>query len=84
VKNKEDSLLLRNGKACEVGETLFEEEIGLCVSGLHSSLKEEEALTYAPKNSILTVVNVWGKVIFGRDKLVSNFRKIIKVIGEKK
>jgi len=72
--------ILRNNREVNVGEELYEPSIKMCVCGLHASLSPEDAAKYAPPNSALTKVKVWGKLRVGVDKLVATNRKIVEII----
>ena len=65
----------------QAGEVLSEPKIKMCERGLHASFTPTDAKIYAPTNSVLTKVLVWGKMIVGKDKLVATHRKIIEVLG---
>ena len=69
---------MRNGKRIGLDEPLHEEKIKLCSRGLHASLSPKDARQYAPNNSVLTKVLVWGRIKLQKDKLVATDRKIFK------
>lgn len=63
------------------GETLYRADIKLCNYGLHASLERTDARKYyTDSRMVLTKVKVWGRVIFSEDKLVAQYRKLIKEI----
>jgi len=76
-KKNGEKYVLRAGREIDRDEILFEGKIELCSHGLHASLLKEQASLYAPKESVLTKVKVWGDVVFGSDKLVAQYREII-------
>jgi len=82
IKKDGRRLVMRNGQEVELNEQLYENNIKLCACGFHSSIKESEAKEYAPNGSVLTKVKVWGRVIYGEDKLVSTNREIIEVLDD--
>jgi hypothetical protein len=73
--------ILRNGRIIQMGQTCEEDEIKMCAKGLHASMTPQDAKRYAPCCSILTEVLVWGRVVYGRDKLVATHRKLIKELN---
>ena len=83
IEKRNGGLYLRGGRKVELEEEIWEEEIELCTKGLHASLCQEDAEKYKPSSPILTEVLVWGKVIVGDDKIVSQYRKIIKKLEKK-
>jgi len=72
--------VLRDGRKVSVGKELYEPSIKMCVRGLHASLSPKDAVRYAPPNSVLTKVKVWGKLRVGVNKLVATNRKIVEVL----
>jgi hypothetical protein len=62
-------------------EPLHEPEIALCEKGLHASFTIEDAKKYAPVNSVLTEVKVWGRIIIDKDKMVATDRMIVREIN---
>jgi len=80
VRIRDGKYVLRDGRKVRVGEELYEPNIKLCVRGLHASLSPKDAVRYAPPNSVLTKVKVWGKVQVDKDKLVATNRKIVEII----
>jgi len=58
------------------GLALHEDEIQLCVRGLHASIKPIDALQYAP-GPCLTLVECSGKIVKDIDKIVCTDRKVI-------
>ena len=58
------------------GLALHEDEIQLCVRGLHASIKPIDALQYAP-GPCLTLVECSGDVLCEEDKIVCTDRKVI-------
>lgn len=69
---------LRDGRPIpEDGVTLVHDgPLVLCQSGLHASINLEDALCYAPGNTICRV-RVGGKIIHDTDKLVASERTIL-------
>ena len=62
----------------EPGLVLIQEgELSMCSTGLHASLKKEDAESYC--KGILTKVACSGRVIFGEDKLVCSRREVLEV-----
>ena len=82
IKKTCKGYIMRNDQVIKAGEELYEKEIELCVKGLHASLNVKDAKRYAPNNSVLTTVKVWGNMLFDKDKLVATNRMIIKEAGE--
>jgi hypothetical protein len=74
--------VLRGGETTRCGDSRHEELIEMCVRGLHASMSIDDARRYAPVGAVPTRVKVWGRVQFGRDKLVGTDRKIIEEIEE--
>jgi len=58
------------------GLSLHEDEIQLCVRGLHASIEPIDALQYAP-GPCLTLVECSGKIVKDIDKIVCTDRKVI-------
>ena len=81
IVKSDNGFRLRNGKTCRIGEVLQEPEISMCKRGLHASFTAKEAKAYAPPNSVLTEVRVWGSIKICNDKLVATHRVIDRVIG---
>jgi len=79
-KDEVGELVLRNGKTAKLGERLHEDKIDLCECGLHAGLSIEDAAKYAPKNSVLTRIKIWGRIKIGKDKIVGTDRKIIEIL----
>ena len=77
-KDKE-TFITRSGQEITIGTKLHEKKISMCQCGLHASLSRKDAKAYAPRNSVLTEVLVWGRIQLQKDKLVATHRKIIKV-----
>jgi len=71
---------LRSGLIIQQGDEIHEDGIEMCERGLHASLTPSEAELYAPSQSVLTEVLVWGKLIVSQDKLVATDRKLLKEI----
>ena len=82
IKKTCKGYIMRNDQVIKAGEELYEKEIELCVKGLHASLNVKDAKRYAPNNSVLTTVKVWGNMLFDKDKLVATNRMIIKEVEE--
>lgn len=80
-KSEDGSYVLRLGRHVSIGDVLNESKIQMCQCGLHASMLPEEARIYAPNDSVLTRVRIWGKVICGKDKLVATHRQIIKEVS---
>ena len=79
-KSPNGTYVLRSGKHVARGETITEPRIKMCEHGLHASLLWKDARTYAPYDSVLTKVKVWGRIICHKDKLVATNRQIIEEI----
>ena len=80
IHKSKEGLQLRSERYTQVGEILQESVIEMCKCGLHASFTERDAQQYRPANSVLTRVQVWGRVIVAKDKLVATHRKIIEVL----
>lgn len=78
IKKTKHGFVMRNGTVIQPGQVCEEPKIEMCKIGLHSSMTPVEAKKYAPDDSVLTQVKVWGRVIFSKDKLVSTHRKLIE------
>ena len=82
IKKSENGFALRDGRDVQIGDIVRHVgELVLCKSGFHSSFTDQEAIEYKPSpDAESTECLVWGRVIVGKDKLVSEYRKIIGVI----
>ncbi|MHC4397492.1 MAG: hypothetical protein ACYS1A_17765, partial [Planctomycetota bacterium] len=80
IQKTDGKYILRNGKAIKVKEICHEKEIKMCKYGLHAGLSKNNAKKYAPINSVLTKVAIFGKIIVGNDKLVATDRYIIEEV----
>ena len=76
-KSGDNEYVARNGMLISISDELTESEIAMCEKGLHASLLPTDARQYAPSNSVLTKVKIWGRVIVGKDKLVATHRQLI-------
>jgi hypothetical protein len=77
-----DDFILRTGAPINIGDHLHEDGIELCKRGLHASLSARDAKKYAPPESVLTKVKVWGRIIVDKDKLVATDRQIVEVLRD--
>jgi hypothetical protein len=82
IKKINGEYITRNSKTFQKGEELFEEKIKLCECGLHASFTIQDASKYAPNNSVLTRVLVWGEMYIDKDKLVAQYRMILEEINQ--
>ena len=82
IRKRNGAYATRQGHSVIAGETLHEPVIRMCESGLHASFTREDARTYSPRDTVLTSVKVWGKVIIGHDKLVATHRKIVCEVAD--
>jgi len=74
---------MRDGIEVSIGQEIeFDGKLKLCVAGLHASMKISDSKRFAPENSVLTKVSVWGKIIFDKDKLVATNRMILEEIRD--
>ena len=73
------------GTEIKEGQTLKRNpnNLKLCKYGLHSSERLMDAVWYAGGLPYLSYVKASGKIITGRDKIVSSRRKCIKTIDQK-
>ena len=72
--------VMRNGQHVLLGEVITEPEIKMCEHGLHASFSVGDAKKYAPAQGILTRVEVWGKILIEKDKLVATHRRIVEEV----
>lgn len=70
-----------NKKIIKKGDILYEPEIDLYNCGLHASLSIEDAKKYAKSDMVLTKCLVWGDIIVGENKIVAQYRQLIKDIS---
>jgi len=80
IRKQNGRYVLRSNKKVKRNQELHEPEIAMCEKGLHASLSPEHARRYAPSNSVLTKVLVWGEMIVGKDKLVTTNRMIVEEV----
>ena len=80
LKSSSGVYVLRSNQPVKIGEELRERRIRMCEYGLHASLSAADARIYAPNDSVLTKVKVWGTLICQRDKLVATRRQIIEEV----
>ena len=80
IREMDGKYILRSGKPITVGEHLREDNIRMCEIGLHASFTQEDAAKYAPNNSRLTRVKIWGDIIVDKDKLVATDRQLIAIL----
>lgn len=78
IKKKGKNYIMRNGAIIKKGQELHEDDIHICSRGLHSSFCIDDAKQYAPINSVLTEVLIWGRIQIGSDKNVSTDRMILR------
>ena len=79
IVKTENGYKMRNGKTTTIGEVVHEPTIEMCIQGLHASITKEDADRYKPcTEAVLTEVLVWGDMIFESDKLVAQYRKIVR------
>jgi hypothetical protein len=80
IRKQHGTLVLLSGQSTKIGEHLHESEIKMCERGLHASLCRKDARHYAPSNSVLTRVLIWGNMQLHKDKVVATDRKIIEIM----
>jgi hypothetical protein len=82
IFHKDGKFTMRNHQQITIGQELHEENIRMCECGLHASITPKDAENYKPYSSVLTKVQIWGRVIVGKDKLVATDRKLIEICQE--
>ena len=80
IRKDKEGFIMRNGSRIQAGEELHENQIELCKCGLHAGLSRENAREYAPPDSVLTEVLVWGEIVISNDKLVATDRMLVREI----
>ena len=79
ARKDKETFITRSGQEITIGTKLHEKKISMCQRGLHASLSHKDARKYAPRNSVLTEVLVWGRIQLRSDKLVATHRKLIGI-----